>query len=86
MVRWSTNIFEVSYNQVDVFLLEVRVRLGRFSWLVRKNDAEAFLEFAFGVCIAIRILQRSFSRRRKWGVITHIHDDFWFWMPIAALE
>ena len=57
MIRRPTNVFEVSYNQVNVFLLEVRVRLGRFRWLVRKNDAEAILEFAFGVCIAIRILQ-----------------------------
>ena len=62
IIRWSTNVFEVSYNQVNVFLFEVRVRLGRFGWLVRKNDAEAFLEFAFGVCIAIPILQWSFSR------------------------
>ena len=62
MIRWSTSVFEVSYNQVNIFLLEVRVRLGRFSWLVRKNDAEAFLEFTFGVCIAIPILQWSFSR------------------------
>ena len=57
MISWSTIVFEVSYNQINVFLLEVRMRLGRFSWLVRQNDAEAFLIFAFGVCIAIRILQ-----------------------------
>jgi hypothetical protein len=56
-MSWSTNVFEVPYNQINVFLLEVRMCLGRFSWLVRKNDAEAFLKFAFGVCIAIRILQ-----------------------------
>jgi hypothetical protein len=49
--------FEEPYDQVNVLLLEVRVRLGRFSWLVRENDTEALLEFGFGVCMAIRILQ-----------------------------
>lgn len=57
MISWSTNVFEVSYNQINVFLLEVRMCLGRFGWLVRNNDAEAFFKFAFGVCIAIPILQ-----------------------------
>jgi hypothetical protein len=58
MIKRPTNLLEVSYNQVNVFLLEVQVRLGRFGRLVRENDTEALLEFAFGVCMAIRILQR----------------------------
>jgi len=35
MIRGPANLLEVSYNQVNVFFLEIRVRLGRFSWLVR---------------------------------------------------
>lgn len=31
-------------------------RLGWFRGLARENDTEALLEFAFGVCVAIRIL------------------------------
>ena len=56
MIRGPSNLFEVSYNQIDVFLLEARGGFGRFRRLVGENDTEAFVEFALGVCIAIRIL------------------------------
>jgi hypothetical protein len=46
MIRGPTNLFEVSYDQINVFLLEARVGFGWLSRLVRENDAEAFLEFA----------------------------------------
>jgi hypothetical protein len=56
MISGPTNLFEGSYDQFDVVFLEARVGFGRFRWLVGENDTEAFLEFALGVCITIRIL------------------------------
>jgi hypothetical protein len=56
MIRGPTNLFKASYDQINVFLLEARVSFGWLGWLVRENDAEAFLEFALGICITIRIL------------------------------
>jgi hypothetical protein len=56
MIRGSTNLSEVSYDQIDVVFLETRVGFGRFRRLVGENDTEAVLKFALGVCITIRIL------------------------------
>jgi hypothetical protein len=56
MIKGPTNLFEASYNQIDVIFLEARLGFGWFRWLFGEDDTEAFLEFAFGVCITIRIL------------------------------
>ena len=77
----------ISYNQVDVLFLEVGVGLGRFSRLVCEDDAKTFLEFAFRVGIAIRILQHTRSTRRgrlEYYFMTHVDYNFGLWVSIVV--
>ena len=54
----------ISYNQVDILFLDIRVGLGWFSRLVCEDDAKTIVKFAFGVGIALRILQHTRSTRQ----------------------
>jgi hypothetical protein len=75
----------ISYNQVDVLFLDVRVGLGWFSRLVREDDAKTVVEFAFRVGIAIRILQHTRSTRpNRLLFMTHVDYDLGFWMSVVA--
>ena len=77
----------ISYNQVDVLFLHVGVGLGGFSRFVGEDDAKTFIEFAFGVGIAIRILQHTRSTRRgrlEYHFMTHVDYNFGLWMSIIA--